>query len=147
MLVISHNFFLERMLIIRCVKVWVFSFSMTKQLSKIEILAVLMQIDLGYLLQMQMQSRDKICLQGAKTFAQCKLKIFLFFFELNVKVYKNVVFISHSRVASTRYFMYVKLYFSRFQMCLHVVQLHFHAIEERRNLTEKASTIFKDIDT
>lgn len=32
-------------------------------------------------------------------------------------------------------------------MCLHVVQLHFPAIEERRNLTEKASTIFKDIDT
>lgn len=31
-------------------------------------------------------------------------------------------------------------------MCLHVVQLHFPAIEERRNLTEKASTIFKDID-
>lgn len=32
-------------------------------------------------------------------------------------------------------------------MCLHVVQLHFPAIEERRNLTEKASTIFKDMDT
>lgn len=80
MLVISHNFFLERMLIIRCVKVWVFSFSMTKQLSKIEILAVLMQIDLGYLLQMQMQSRDKIYVcRVCKTFAQCKLKIFLLF--------------------------------------------------------------------
>lgn len=32
-------------------------------------------------------------------------------------------------------------------MCLHVVQLHFPAFEERRNLTEKASTIVKDMDT
>lgn len=76
-----------------------FSFSLTKQFCKIEILAALMQIDLGYLLQMQMQSRDKIYVcRVCKTYAQCKLKIFL-----NVKVYKNVVFISHSRVTSTRY--------------------------------------------